>query len=692
MPFGARNNTKMSVSLKKLFRAGWQIARQTVWKEAAPQPKRPKLYGLDLRNNYSPKCANPFGNLLVPKKLPGIHIPSVWESLSTHLRKDAVRRLYSPMKSGSRYQGATKSYIPYLAYGFVGLILADHGLTEISSDDTDNLDDFCDALNCKEQKDIQRRNEEVDDVQYANNLAGYEFGKLIGRGCYGATYSAKTIEPETKSDSDRTSDVDDDVDDDDTAMQDRCETEAESESWDFISQDEKMDVDDSDCLSSISSNWSVMGSSSEFVSASHQVGQPPISDEESPGSMSNGVHKTPPVREDKAVDVEQKGSEKLATDGHFNLAIKFIFNDKVQSDASAIEAHFKSETIVLRQKLKPRNHPNIVKAHGSFAADNILCNFKEAHELFPRALQRDRFKGGHGRNMLLVLVMHRYQMTLREYIRSHPCRTEFEAQVMVCQLLEGVAFLNTCNIVHKDLKEDNVLVEVDSCGMPRLAITDFGCSSEFGGDSLQISCPWFEVSVDGNEALRAPEIKSALKRRRWPHTLQLNYRKSDAWAIGSLAYQICGMENPFYGKWMDSLSYNDRMLPPLPGFVSADFRLVIWGLLKKDPSERFSAAVAANMCHLLLWKPDHWDRGPASLGKMTLLESNLQNWLKQVMSLDINAGSGSSTVKSELLATFRSRVKRNGLLKAANVLIIERWLRWFQAETERMRQLHIIIA
>lgn len=86
-----------------------------------------------------------------------------------------------------------------------------------------------------------------------------------------------------------------------------------------------MDVDDSDCLSSISSNWSVMGSSSEFVSASHQVGQPPISDEESPGSMSNGVHKTPPVREDKAVDVEQKGSEKLATDGHFNLAIKVIF-------------------------------------------------------------------------------------------------------------------------------------------------------------------------------------------------------------------------------------------------------------------------------------------------------------------------------------------------------------------------------
>ena len=49
----------------------------------------------------------------------------------------------------------------------------------------------------------------------------------------------------------------------------------------------------------------------------------------------------------------------------------------------------------------------------------------------------------------------------------------------------------------------------------------------------------------------------------------LDYGYSDLWAVGALAYEIFGGENPFYrnksGRRLDSRTYREEDLPPLPG-------------------------------------------------------------------------------------------------------------------------------
>lgn len=80
-----------------------------------------------------------------------------------------------------------------------------------------------------------------------------------------------------------------------------------------------------------------------------------------------------------------------------------------------------------------------------------------------------------------------------------------------------------------------------------------------------------------------PQVK-ALIYNHWVYT-GLDYSKSDGWALGALGYEICGMENPFYRRGVDSATYDEKSLPRFPNFVSPEFEFVILGLLKKDPKE-----------------------------------------------------------------------------------------------------------
>lgn len=100
----------------------------------------------------------------------------------------------------------------------------------------------------------------------------------------------------------------------------------------------------------------------------------------------------------------------------------------------------------------------------------------------------------------------RYEMTLHQYVTTHGCSDEKKAELMLCQLLEGAAYLNSLNIAHRDLKSNNILVEVDCCGVPRLVITDFGCCLAGGDTGMCLKVPWYAPSVFGNTALSAPEV------------------------------------------------------------------------------------------------------------------------------------------------------------------------------------------
>lgn len=109
----------------------------------------------------------------------------------------------------------------------------------------------------------------------------------------------------------------------------------------------------------------------------------------------------------------------------------------------------------------------------------------------------------------------------------------------------------------------NYCLFVRETDQPWLAICDFGCCLMESEHGFQIPYTTGEVSKGGNSALMAPEIKCANPGK---HSV-LDYSKADLWAAGALAYEIFGLENPFYGKEhkLDSRTYQEKDLPKLPG-------------------------------------------------------------------------------------------------------------------------------
>ena len=102
-------------------------------------------------------------------------------------------------------------------------------------------------------------------------------------------------------------------------------------------------------------------------------------------------------------------------------------------------------------------------------------------------------------------------------------------------------------IAHRDLKSDNLLIDVADDSFPRLVISDFGCCL----DGLKLPFLTWETDRGGNAALMAPEVANAK-----PGIFTtIRYDKADVWTAGTLAYEIFGASNPFYSKHINSRNY-----------------------------------------------------------------------------------------------------------------------------------------
>uniref|UniRef100_A0A1L8DL21 non-specific serine/threonine protein kinase n=1 Tax=Nyssomyia neivai TaxID=330878 RepID=A0A1L8DL21_9DIPT len=302
----------------------------------------------------------------------------------------------------------------------------------------------------------------------------------------------------------------------------------------------------------------------------------------------------------------------------YPLALKIMFNYDVQSNALAIVRAMFRETVPARYRalevagfwqhladqatlLPP--HPNVVSMLGVFCAQ--MPNLEGARTLYPSALPPRLHESGFGRNMSLFLLMRRYHCSLRDFLDTQAGRTTTRwALLLFAQLLEAVAHLNRYGVAHRDLKSDNILIDIGTDGTPGLVVADFGCCVADKRNGLRVPYPTAEVDKGGNTALMAPEIITQN-----PGTFAtLDYTKADLWTSGAIAYEIFGAENPFYSHNVKSYSYNDGDLPVLTDDVPLIVRKLIGNLLQRNPKKRLSADVAANVMQLFLWAPSTWLR------------------------------------------------------------------------------------
>ncbi|GAN10721.1 calcium/calmodulin-dependent protein kinase I [Mucor ambiguus] len=202
--------------------------------------------------------------------------------------------------------------------------------------------------------------------------------------------------------------------------------------------------------------------------------------------------------------------------------------------------------------LKQVRHPHIVSMHNlyeSIDAVYIVTDLASGGELFQQLLKKGSY-------------------------------TEKDASNLTRQMLEGLQYLHERDIVHRDMKPENLLFQTAGDDS-NLMITDFGLSKilKAQDDILTTAC--------GTPGYVAPEV-----------LLQTGHNKPvDLWSVGVILFTLLSGYTPFWGEDQASLfesimagqyEYDEEYWSD----ISDSARNLIDKLLTFDPNSRITAEEA----------------------------------------------------------------------------------------------------
>lgn len=129
-------------------------------------------------------------------------------------------------------------------------------------------------------------------------------------------------------------------------------------------------------------------------------------------------------------------------------------------------------------------------------------------------------------------------------------------------MLLAIEFLHTKDIIYRDLKPENVLIDQEG----NIKLSDFGLSR------LNIKANEAK-SICGTPEYLAPEI-----------IMKLGYGKPvDWWTFGSIVFEMLTGFPPFYTKNRSELFERIKFASPkYPSYLSPNARSLLEGLLRKD--------------------------------------------------------------------------------------------------------------
>ncbi|KAK8853210.1 hypothetical protein IAR55_003912 [Kwoniella newhampshirensis] len=144
----------------------------------------------------------------------------------------------------------------------------------------------------------------------------------------------------------------------------------------------------------------------------------------------------------------------------------------------------------------------------------------------------------------IYLYMEPMEADLHQIVRSGQPLSNSHIQYFLYQLLRGMKYIHTANVIHRDLKPGNLLVNSDC----ELKICDFGLARGFRPVTGEI---------DQNEEMKLTEYV-ATRWYRAPEVMLSNRRYTtaiDVWSIGCILAELLGGKPIFKGKdYVDQLN------------------------------------------------------------------------------------------------------------------------------------------
>lgn len=218
--------------------------------------------------------------------------------------------------------------------------------------------------------------------------------------------------------------------------------------------------------------------------------------------------------------------------------------------------------------LSELRHPNIVEYKTHFIAegeDDVKTDQQQKEKL---CVVMEYCDGG---DLLQKLV--RYNK------RGKTIREEKILKYMT-QLLLAIEYIHSKNILHRDIKSQNIFLFADKHIPVKLG--DFGISKE-----LSASLDRTASTVIGTPYYMSPEILSGK-----------HYSfASDMWAVGCVLFEMMTLKHAFRGGDYHILVQNivQGQIPPLPQMYSTELKALTLSLLSTDPQSRPSAAQALGL-------------------------------------------------------------------------------------------------
>ncbi|GAA5844905.1 hypothetical protein JCM9279_000040 [Rhodotorula babjevae] len=225
------------------------------------------------------------------------------------------------------------------------------------------------------------------------------------------------------------------------------------------------------------------------------------------------------------------------------------FSDKEDQRTKGMISSLKAEI----ELLKDLDHPNIVLYLGMEQTPEFLSIFLEY------------VPGG----------------SIGRIIRTHGKFEENVIKFFTLQILDGLEYLHSLGILHRDMKADNILIDQD--GMCK--ISDFGTSKK-SGDIYQNN---ENMSMQGSIFWMAPEVI---------HNNKQGYSaKADIWSLGCICIEMLAGSRPWEGEGFMSAMFKlgaERMRPPLPPDVqiSDEAEQFVSACLQIEPDARPTAVEA----------------------------------------------------------------------------------------------------